>query len=313
MSRSSNLIANESKTSASSLSNKNSFSSNKQDKVEPYEPPESLWQLIKSVAEERELDSIKSIIGESLIETSIDLHNEIDSLLEIWRDYRNETYMQLNKSNGNSKLNGIGGGGGLPEPPNIRETIKKEIAFFVRQMREQHKTEATFCRQIASNKHNLNVINYVLNSTLSTATIDNSKINTDSEFGQNMINSISRGASTGPRERPPSTIDRRTGMETPLISINVYNNSNHANKSNLNTNTHNNINSGRESRQRIRYRSRSRSESVISTSRALSSNSFYNEENNELNPVKVMNYHNNNNNNYYYYYYYHFHLIKKFF
>ena len=50
--------------------------------AEPYEPPESLWQLIKSVANERELDVIKSIIGESIIETSIDLHNEIDTLLD---------------------------------------------------------------------------------------------------------------------------------------------------------------------------------------------------------------------------------------
>ena len=40
-------------------------------KAEPYEPPESLWQLIKSVAEFRELDTIKSIIGESLIETNV--------------------------------------------------------------------------------------------------------------------------------------------------------------------------------------------------------------------------------------------------
>ena len=87
---------------------------------EPYEPPESLWQLIKSVANERELDTIKSIIGESLIETSIDLHNEIDSLLEIWRDYRYETTVSINQIDQKGSKNIS-----LPEPPNIRETLAK--------------------------------------------------------------------------------------------------------------------------------------------------------------------------------------------
>ncbi len=50
--------------------------------TEAYAPPESLWQLIKAVAEDSELEAIKSRIGSSLVETNIDLHNEIDSLLK---------------------------------------------------------------------------------------------------------------------------------------------------------------------------------------------------------------------------------------
>ena len=57
----------------------------------------------------------------------MDLHNEIDTLLEIWRDYRNETMTSLNQIKQSSNKN-------LPEPPNIRETLKKEIKFFVKQM-----------------------------------------------------------------------------------------------------------------------------------------------------------------------------------
>lgn len=130
---------------------------------EPYEPPESLWQFIKSVANERELDVIKSQIGESLVETSLDLHNEIDTLLEIWRDYRNETMTNLNQlKHGPTQK--------LPEPPNIRETLKKEICLFVKQMREQYKNDdQKFRKQIATNNHNLNVINYVLNTAQATS------------------------------------------------------------------------------------------------------------------------------------------------
>lgn len=159
-------------------------------------PPDSLWQFIKSIAESQELDMIKERIGSSLIETNTDLHNEIDSLLEIWRDFRSETISSMNSKRA--------GSGGLPEAPNIRDTIKKEISFFVAQMREQYRTEDTFCRQIVNNKHNLNVINYVLNSTtpskpyqLSSAS---SSVGTRSVF-----------------ERPGSTMNTY-GQETPLVS-----------------------------------------------------------------------------------------------
>ena len=201
-------------------------------KTEPYEPPESLWQLIKSVAEFRELDSIKSIIGDSLIETNVDLHNEIDSLLEIWRDFRNETCMVLNRTkNAHNKNLSL-----LPEPPNIRETIKKEISFFVKQMREQYKTEDTFCQQIINNNHNLNVINYVLNSAL----------DRDSNVAIYNTGIQSRARSTM-NGRPESSINRRTGAETPMLTNDDFNSSN------------------RESRQRIKYRSASRASSLNAT------------------------------------------------
>jgi hypothetical protein len=211
---------------------------------EPYEPPESLWQLIKSVANERELDVIKSIIGASLVETSIDLHNEIDSLLEIWRDYRNETMVSLNqiKQSINSKTN-------LPEPPNIRETLKKEIRFFVKQMREQFKEEDKFCRQIVANNHNLNVINYVLNSASQSneAIFD---LNETSSASATPSKPSQKRSSSLVIERPMTALSKQTGNETPLV----------VSSSRASTKT----GEGRQSRQRIRYRSGSRSSSANS-------------------------------------------------
>lgn len=205
---------------------------------EPYSPPESLWQLIKAVAEDTEQDAIKSRIGTSLIETNIDLHNEIDSLLEIWRDYRNETNENLNRGGG--KISSF-----MPEPPNIRETIKKEINFFVKQMREQYKTEATFCRQIINNKHNLNVINYVLNTASSTSG-DPTVYDLKSERNES--------ARAGFCERPRSTLDKY-GVETPvMLSIQ------HA------ADKHSEESDSRMSRQSIRYRPVSRSGSRMGQS-----------------------------------------------
>ena len=201
--------------------------------AEPYEPPESLWQLIKSIANERELDVIKSIIGQAVIETSIDLHNEIDTLLEIWRDYRNETMVSLNQIKQNiSKTHN-----NLPEPPNIRDTLKKEIRFFVTQMREHFKEEDKFCRQIVANNHNLNVINYALNS-------NSSSTETVYDLNQSKVNmkmNVKRSSSAGSMiiERPQTSINKRTGIETPII---------------VNTSRFSDKGGGRQSRQRIHYR-----------------------------------------------------------
>ena len=164
--------------------------------VEAYEPPDSLWQLIKSSANENELDLIKRIIGESLVETSLDLHNEVDTLLEIWRDYRHETMTGIDELKDTiSKTNTL-----LPEPPNVRETLKKEITMFVKQMREHFKEEDKFCRQIVANNHNMNVINYALN----TVQLDTSD--------------VSRRSRATTMDRPQSKLSSRTGAETPMVS-----------------------------------------------------------------------------------------------
>ncbi len=166
-----------------------------------YEPPESLWELITQNVKECELDIIKSTIGESLVDTSIELHEEVNTLLDIWRDYREETMSNLNRiiiSNNTSKIV-------LPEPPDQRERLIKEIHFFLKQMREKSDSKA-FCNQLTVKKHNLNVINYVLNTSTS-------------KYDDN--NSLMLGDDTSrltPRmtERPLSRMSKG-GLETPCM------------------------------------------------------------------------------------------------
>lgn len=42
-----------------------------------YEPPASLWDHIKSCASHYELSEIKNLLGESLVEQCIELHQEV--------------------------------------------------------------------------------------------------------------------------------------------------------------------------------------------------------------------------------------------
>ena len=168
-----------------------------------YEPPESLWELIKQNVKECELDLMKSTIGESLIDTSIELHQEVETLLDIWRDYRDETIYSLNQiivSNSSSKTF-------LPEPPDQRERLIKEINFFLKQMREKSDSK-TFCNQLTVQKHNLNVINYVLNTA-------SSKFD-DSE-SMTMFSSNESSRLTPKSVMRPSTSMSKTGMMTPCM------------------------------------------------------------------------------------------------
>ncbi len=222
----------------------NSFARMNDASCAPYEPPESLWQLIRSVANERELDVIKRVIGESLIETSLDLHGEIDTLLEIWRDYRNETMLNIGQMRQSKKeaLN-------LPEPPNQRETLKKEIEFFVRQLRETFKeNDDRFTTKILSKNHNLNVINYVLNTSQLAMQASSSGAGSSLNASQSTLkNGNSNSSSSEFLVRRPSSSMSRSGFETPVISVART------------TRTSSNTPTGRESRQqRIRYRSQSR-------------------------------------------------------
>ena len=49
----------------------------------PFEPRPLLWQLILEHLEEPEIEEIKLILGESLIDETLDLHGEVWNLMEI--------------------------------------------------------------------------------------------------------------------------------------------------------------------------------------------------------------------------------------
>ena len=43
-----------------------------------YEPPPSLWALVESYVSEHEREEIRTVLGESLIEQSQELHQEVN-------------------------------------------------------------------------------------------------------------------------------------------------------------------------------------------------------------------------------------------
>ena len=45
-----------------------------------YSPPESLWELVRLHVQESEQDEIKSLLGESLVDQSLELHQEVGAV-----------------------------------------------------------------------------------------------------------------------------------------------------------------------------------------------------------------------------------------
>jgi hypothetical protein len=50
------------------------------DGLVPYEPPVSLWMLVEKHVSSNEWQEVKHILGESLVDQSLELHAEVSSM-----------------------------------------------------------------------------------------------------------------------------------------------------------------------------------------------------------------------------------------
>ncbi|XP_046549033.1 coiled-coil domain-containing protein 24-like [Haliotis rubra] len=119
--------------------------------VQSYKPPLSLWQLVEDVVSSHEQGEVKRILGESLVDQSIELHEEVSTLLSILQDYRMET-----SESEPLKV--------LPEPPQQRERLIQEISFFVENIKAKAKSKGIDHEHLFT-KHNSCVIDYALETS----------------------------------------------------------------------------------------------------------------------------------------------------
>ncbi|XP_071511316.1 coiled-coil domain-containing protein 24-like [Diadema antillarum] len=147
-----------------------------------YEKPLSLWKLVEEVVSTEERPDIRDILGISLVEQSLELHEEVDNLLSIWQDYREETEEETRAS----PLTSI-----LPEPPGLRDNLRSHIRMLLECVREKAKDEGRETEVILA-RHNNEVLDYVSDD-------------------------LSRNASPGMNlQRPGSSWSSRDGRETPM-------------------------------------------------------------------------------------------------
>ena len=79
---------------------------------------------------------MRRAIGERLIDKAETLHTEVISLLDIWRDYRSTIEAEQaafeEQKQAKKRMMAL-----LPEPPMVRESLKREISFFVETLRSK--------------------------------------------------------------------------------------------------------------------------------------------------------------------------------
>lgn len=66
----------------------NSKKINHPTEIIPYEKPISTWKILSDGLNGAERDYMKFYLGQTLIEKYEEIEAEIESLLDIWRDYR---------------------------------------------------------------------------------------------------------------------------------------------------------------------------------------------------------------------------------
>ncbi|XP_067679488.1 coiled-coil domain-containing protein 24-like [Haliotis asinina] len=119
--------------------------------VQSYKPPLSLWKLVEDVVSSHEQAEVKRILGESFVDQSIELHEEVSTLLSILQDYKLET-----SESEPPKV--------LPEPPQQRERLIQEISFFVENIKAKARSKGIDHEHLFS-KHNNCVIEYALETS----------------------------------------------------------------------------------------------------------------------------------------------------
>jgi len=83
-----------------------------------FQQRESIWKLISDIAKDEEQLEVKKILGVSLVDETIDLHREVETLIEIWKELR----VSAGQGDPISQLS---------EPPAMRTNLEKRISLLV--------------------------------------------------------------------------------------------------------------------------------------------------------------------------------------
>ncbi|XP_064625222.1 coiled-coil domain-containing protein 24-like [Lineus longissimus] len=156
-----------------------------------YEPPLSLWALVDQYVPDNERDEVKNMLGESLVDQSLELHLEVDTLLEIWRDFRDDSIKERSSER-------------LPEPPAVRDRLRQEIMFFVENIREKAGKEGRDPNRVFA-RHNHDVLTYAC---------DQSSTSSSDTWSRPTTARSSTGRETPMRCTPSSSSERMSSLST---------------------------------------------------------------------------------------------------
>eukprot|EP01135_Chromosphaera_perkinsii_P009623 Nk52_evm73s1810 gene=Nk52_evmTU73s1810 len=185
--------------------------------MECYEKKASLWSRVIADVRECEWEEIKSIIGRSLIEENEQMHMEVETLYDIWKEYSEETNgLEIDAE---QQI--------FPEPPLMRERLVAEIDFFLKNLGEQKGSLAGNMQECLKDQCGTNkkkkIISYILASPEGTLSRPSSSIGRASESSTSRPDSsCSFIGRVGEREEDEDLHKLCAGIEKMKTNINVF-------------------------------------------------------------------------------------------
>ncbi|KAM8930095.1 coiled-coil domain-containing protein 24 [Pelodytes ibericus] len=184
--------------------------------AELLEPPPSLWKLVGEQVPISERAEIKRILGDAAVDLSLDLHAEVEVLLDLWRDLRSS--FSSSRQTSPQSLSSL-----LADPPVIKDMVTQEIRMLLLSIRQKALHDGLDEVQALS-KYNPKVVRYVLGESRPDRRTSSAIPTLD--FGENRSHSaVSQGlsrpqtGSSGRDARPWSSLSPGSCIEGDLEEL----------------------------------------------------------------------------------------------
>ncbi|XP_068098635.1 coiled-coil domain-containing protein 24 [Hyperolius riggenbachi] len=164
------------------------------------EPPPSLWRLVEDQVPMSERAEFKRILGDAAVDLSLDLHTEIEVLLELWREIRSTSPSSFQSPPSSCSI--------LADPPVIKEMVTQEIRMLLLSVRSKARHQGLDEDQALS-KYNSKVVSYVMGPGQPESRARSR------EGGWSRPQSASRGGN----ERPVSALSTGSSIEDDLEEL----------------------------------------------------------------------------------------------
>ncbi|CAI9598685.1 unnamed protein product, partial [Staurois parvus] len=117
------------------------------------DPPPSLWRMVEDQVPPSERTEIRRILGEVAVDLSLDLHAEVEVLLELCREIRSSSPPSLQRPPSSCSV--------LADPPVIKDMVTQEIRMLLLSVRSKERHQGLDEDQALS-KYNPKVVTYVM-------------------------------------------------------------------------------------------------------------------------------------------------------